>query len=126
MQNHIPAQPQRPKGERPRHEHEVRIVDTKAGANVNLTKYEDRITNLVPDKVRDVGNQRQKFKKNNNRNSQRGNGPKKKFETEAEKLKRLALEKARKAQLSIMIPDEIEVSELATRQKKTKSDVVKK
>ena len=27
VQNHIPAQPQRPKGERPRHEHEVRIVD---------------------------------------------------------------------------------------------------
>ncbi len=119
-------QPKKPKGERPRHTNEVRIVDTKAGANVNLTKYEDRITNLVPDKVRDVGNQRQKFKKNNNRGPQRGSGPKRKFETEAEKLKRLALEKARKAQLSILIPDEIVVSELATRLKKTNADVVKK
>lgn len=119
-------QPKKPKGERPRHTNEVRIVDTKAGANVNLTKYEDRITNLVPDKVRDVGNQRQKFKKNNNRAPQRGNGPKRKVETEADKLKRLALEKARRAQLSILIPDEIVVSELATRLKKTNADVVKK
>ena len=52
--------------------------------------------------------------------------PYQKRETEAEKLKRLELEKARRAPLHITIPDEIVVSELATRLKKTNADVVKK
>ncbi|MBQ8395554.1 MAG: translation initiation factor IF-2, partial [Oscillospiraceae bacterium] len=49
-----------------------------------------------------------------------------KRETEAEKLKRLELERARKQQLKVMIPDEIVVSELASRLKVTATEVIKK
>ena len=49
-----------------------------------------------------------------------------KKETEAEKLQRLALERARKQQLKVMIPDEITVSELASRLKATVTEVIKK
>ena len=49
-----------------------------------------------------------------------------KKETEAEKLRRLELERARKQQLKVLIPDEIVVSELASRLKVTVTDVIKK
>ncbi|MBR3921106.1 MAG: translation initiation factor IF-2, partial [Oscillospiraceae bacterium] len=49
-----------------------------------------------------------------------------KKETEAEKLRRLELERARKQQLKVLIPDEIVVSELASRLKVTATDVIKK
>ena len=65
---------------------------------------------------------KQKF---NNRNKK--NQPfQRRRETEAEKLQRIQLEKARKAQLKVMIPDEITVSELATRLKKSAAEVIKK
>ena len=44
-------------------------------------------------------------------------GSKNTRETEAQKLKRLELERARKQQLKVQIPDEIVVSELASRLK---------
>ncbi|MDE7136963.1 MAG: translation initiation factor IF-2, partial [Ruminococcus sp.] len=47
-------------------------------------------------------------------------------ETEAEKLKRLELERARKQQLKVLIPDNITVSELAARLKVTATEVIKK
>ncbi|MCL1866607.1 MAG: translation initiation factor IF-2, partial [Oscillospiraceae bacterium] len=47
-------------------------------------------------------------------------------ETEAQKLMRLELEKARNKQLEILIPDEIVISELASRLKVTASAVIKK
>ncbi|MBC8536641.1 translation initiation factor IF-2 [Feifania hominis] len=118
-----PAQPQRPQQPRVQTRREgSQIVDTR-GSNVDLSRYDERIDALVPDRVKNVGPGKQKFKKNNNR---RPAGVRPKVETEAEKLKRLELEKARKATLKITIPDEIVVSELATRLKKTNADVVKK
>ena len=64
--------------------------------------------------------------KNKNNNRQQNNFGKKKVETEAQRLERLQLEKARHAQLKVQIPDEITVGELATRLKATASDVIKK
>ena len=49
-----------------------------------------------------------------------------KRETEAEKLRRLELERARKQQLKVSIPDEIVISELAQRLKVTASEVIKR
>nr|MCR5168823.1 translation initiation factor IF-2 [Oscillospiraceae bacterium] len=49
-----------------------------------------------------------------------------KKETETEKLRRLELERARKQQLKVSIPDEIVVSELAVRLKVTASEVIKR
>ncbi len=99
----------------------VRIVDTRT-SNVDMSKYDDRIDSLIPQNVKDYRARKQKIggkKKQNGKFAP-------KVETEAEKLQRLALEKARKAQLKITIPDEIVVSELASRMKKTSSEVVKK
>jgi len=99
----------------------VRIVDTRT-SNVDMSKYDDRIDSLIPQNVKDYRARKQKIggkKKQNGKFTP-------KVETEAEKLQRLALEKARKAQLKITIPDEIVVSELASRMKKTSSEVVKK
>ena len=102
-------------------------VDTRT-SDTNLDKYNERYTELASTKP--VENRRkptpagnkQKF---NNRNKK--NQPfQRRRETEAEKLQRIQLEKARKAQLKVMIPDEITVSELATRLKKSAAEVIKK
>ncbi len=77
---------------------------------------------MAPERSRNAQGGKQRFKKNPNQRPTQYQ----KRETEAEKLKRLELEKARKAPLNITIPDEIVVSELATRLKKTNADVVKK
>ena len=56
-----------------------------------------------------------KKEKFNNRNNRRGQQFGRRRETEAERLQRIQLEKARNAPLKISIPDEITVGELATR-----------
>ncbi|MEG2083768.1 MAG: translation initiation factor IF-2, partial [Oscillospiraceae bacterium] len=69
------------------------------------------------------GAKKQKF---NQRSQQRGKPQYQKRETEAQKLQRLQLEKARRAQLKVSITDEISVGELASRLKVTAPVVVKK
>ena len=123
----IPPRPQKqdkPKGERPiRGAQTVRVVDTKSGlVGVNLARYDERIDSLVPERQKELSRQKQKV------------GKKQGFrkpvlsrkDSEAEKMKRIAFEKARNAQLKITIPDEITVGELATRLKKTAAEVIKK
>ena len=114
-----PAQPQKPQQTTRREG--VRVVDTRAGS-VDLSKFDERFDQLTPDKARNMGGGKHKVGKRPNQRPT----PYQKRETEAEKLKRLELEKARRAPLHITIPDEIVVSELATRLKKTNADVVKK
>ena len=67
-----------------------------------------------------------KKEKFNNRNNRRGQQFGRRRETEAERLQRIQLEKARNAQLKISIPDEITVGELASRLKQTAAKVVAK
>ena len=67
-----------------------------------------------------------KKEKFNNRNNRRGQQFGRRRETEAERLQRIQLEKARNAQLKISIPDEITVGELATRLKQNVAKVVAK
>ena len=67
-----------------------------------------------------------KKEKFNNRNNRRGQQFGRRRETEAERLQRIQLEKARNAQLKISIPDEITVGELATRLKQNAAKVVAK
>ena len=114
-----PAQPQKPQQTTRREG--VRVVDTRAGS-VDLSKFDERFDQLTPDKARNMGGGKHKVGKRPNQRPT----PYQKRETEAEKLKRLELEKARRAPLHITLPDEIVVSELATRLKKTNADVVKK
>lgn len=105
-----------------------RVVDTRT-SNVDIEKYNEKYENIaqtsktLPDRRNNPQVKKQKF---NQRSQQRNKPPFAKRETEAEKLQRIQLEKARKAQLKVSIPDEISVGELASRLKVTAPIVVKK
>ena len=101
-----------------------RTVDTR-GSYVNLDKYNERYEQIAPaNKHKDNYTRKQKI---NQKSAQRNkNKFSSKKETESEKLRRLELERARKQQLKVLIPDEITVGELAARLKATATDVIKK
>ena len=110
-----------------RGEQVTKHVDTR-GSYVNLDKYNEKYETIAST---ESGNRRQNDaytkKQKISQKSQKGKQQfSKKKETEAQKLKRLELEKARKKQLEIQVPDEIIVSELASRLKVTAADVIKK
>ncbi len=108
-----------------------RVVDTRA-SEVDLSKYNEKYDVLATQNGADSNNRRrnqgniqgnkQKFTNRQNKNRQQYQ----KRETEAQRLQRLQLEKARHAQLKIMIPDEISVGELASRLKAQATVVIKK
>ncbi len=99
-------------------------VDTR-GSYVELDKYNERYETIAPAGRMNNDNFRNK-QKINQKSQQKGKQYGKQRETEAQKLKRLELERARKQQLKVQIPDEIVVGELATRLKVTASEVIKK
>ncbi|MCD7740767.1 MAG: translation initiation factor IF-2 [Ruminococcus sp.] len=105
-----------------------RTVDTR-GSYVELDKYNEKYDNMAISKQgggkkRDNYTKKQKITQKSQQHKKQQFSHKR--ETEAEKLKRLELERARKQQLKVMIPDEIVVSELASRLKVTATEVVKK
>ncbi|MGI5854855.1 MAG: translation initiation factor IF-2 [Candidatus Merdivicinus sp.] len=106
-------------------ERTVRHVDTRTG-DVNLDKYNERYETIAPQTPGGRDNQQRKQKIKQKSQTKKKDRFSAKRETEAEKLQRLALERARKQQLKVLIPDEITVSELASRLKVTVSDVIKK
>lgn len=102
-----------------------RVVDTR-GSYVNIDKYNDRYDNLADSGRKNNENYQKKQKLVQKSKQQKKQQLSTKRETEAEKLRRLELERARKQQLRITIPDEITVSELASRLKVTATEVIKK
>ena len=106
----------------------TKVVDTRT-VDVNLDRFNEKFDELASTK--NVENRRKpqpagnKQKFSNNRNK-KGQNFQKRRETEAERLQRIQLEKARKAQLKVQIPEEITVGELATRLKQTAANVIKK
>ncbi|GHV48888.1 hypothetical protein FACS189499_09250 [Clostridia bacterium] len=112
-----------------RGEQVTKRVDTR-GSYVELEKYNERYEKIAP---QDANNNRRKpdtfgnKQKFGQRQPQKGKPvyARQQRETDAQKLKRLELERARKLQLKVMIPDEIVVSELASRLKATVADVIK-
>ncbi len=101
-----------------------RTVDTR-GSYVDLDKYNERYDNMANSNKHNE-NYSSKKQKINQKSQQRTRQQFSKKESEAEKLKRLELERARKQQLKVMIPESITVGELATRLKATATDVIKK
>ena len=102
-------------------------VDTRT-VDVNVDKFSARYDDLADS--RNMPSKRKKQpvatkQKFQNRNKGR-NQYQRRRETEAERLQRIQLEKARNAQLKIQIPDEITVSELASRLKQNVAKVVAK
>ncbi len=102
-----------------------RTVDTR-GSYVDLDKYNERYEQIAPTNKHKNDNYSVKKQKINQKSAQRARQQYSKKETETEKLKRLELERARKQQLKVMIPDVITVSELAVRLKVTATEVIKK
>ena len=103
-----------------------KIVDTRKGGDVNLAKYDERLEDLGGE--RGARMERKSGKEKIRSNSQRRGGmtfSNKRRQDEAEKMRRLQLEIAKKAPVKVMIPDEISVGELASRMKKTGAEVVK-
>ena len=103
-------------------------VDTRT-VDVNVDKFNARYDDLADSRNMPSKRKNQptgKKEKFNNRNNRRGQQFGRRRETEAERLQRIQLEKARNAQLKISIPDEITVGELATRLKQNVAKVVAK
>ena len=112
-----PAQPERRR--------ERRVVDTSA-VQVNANRFAD-VDNLVSERVQNYQGGKQKFGKKGQQQNKKDNkfrGNKARNE-EQEKLRRLQMEVARKAPVTVKIPDEITVGELASRMKKTAGEVIK-
>ena len=107
----------------------TRVVDTR-GTTVDLSKYDERLDNFVPDSVRDVRGGNQKLKKNvggNRAPVQKDIGGNRM--TGANKNKggtKAPAAPVKKQQLHIQVPDEITVGELASRLQAKAGDVVKK
>ncbi len=122
--NTPPVMQQKQKGEAvQRGEQVTKTVDTR-GSYVELDKYNERYESIAP--AGRMNNDNFRSKQKINQKSQQKGKPFGKRETEAQKLKRLELERARKQQLKVQIPDEITVGELATRLKVNVNEVMKK
>ena len=112
----------------PRQVAEKRVVDTRGGAAVNIEKYNEKFEDMAGAKVNNNnmrrGNKEKITSKSKQRQNQQSPSAKRRQE-ERDKMNRLQLEIARKQQLKVEIPDEISVGDLASRMKKTASEVIK-
>ncbi len=122
-----PAPKAEQKGETPSHQRKRKVIDTRA-TNVDVERYNSKYDDLASGTSksrstdRDHTTKKQKFSNRTQKQKGRRQG---KRETEAERLKRIALERKQKP-ITVQIPDEITVNELALRLKATVAEVVKK
>ena len=118
-----PAKPEKPK--EPERKRERRVVDTKA-VTVNADRFDDRVDSLVSERVQNYSGGKQKIgSKNRKKDNKRGQTGNKRRNEEQEKMRRLQLEIIKKTPLTVKIPDEITVGELASRMKKTATELIK-
>ncbi len=103
---------------------EKKLVDTRKAGNVNLARYDEHLENLAPERANKMQSGKQKIQSRNNHRKGANFGNKRRQE-EQEKMRKLQLEIAKKTPLTVKIPDEIGVGELASRMKKTGAEVVK-
>ena len=116
-----------PKQAEPERKRERRVVDTSA-VQVNSDRFGD-VDNLISERAQNFQGGKQRIgggKGAKQQKQQQGNkkGSKSRNE-EQEKMRRLQMEVARKAPVTVKIPDEITVGELASRMKKTAAEVIK-
>ena len=108
----------------PERKRERRVIDTSA-VTVNADRYDDRVDSLVSDRVQNYSSGKQKIGNKNKKQQQAKRFGTKSRSEEQEKMRRLQMEVARKAPLTVKIPEEITVGELASRMKKTAGEVIK-
>ncbi len=124
-----PAQPQpKPKTEKPAQPKQVvekRVVDTRGSAGANLSKYDERFDKIAGSSGKDFHRGGKEKIQNKNKQRQQQVASAKRRQEERDKMQRLQFEVAKKQQLKVSIPDEINVGELASRMKKTAVEVIK-
>ncbi|MCL2046368.1 MAG: translation initiation factor IF-2 [Oscillospiraceae bacterium] len=109
----------------PRQAPQKRVIDT-SGATINIDKYDERLDSLVPERAENMSRGKERITRRNQQQRQQtmASGAKQRQE-ERDRMNRLQLEVAKKAPLTVKIPEEIGVGELATRMKKTGAEVVR-
>ena len=114
-----------PKPVQPERKRERRVVDTSA-VQVNSDRFDDRVDTLVSERIQNISGGKQKIgsKAKNNKKSGKFQSSKARSE-EQEKMRRLRMEVIKKTPLTVKIPEEIVVAELASRMKKTAAEVIK-
>ena len=113
----------RPQNQPINHNPVRRTVDTRT-PQVQLEKYNERFEQLAPERAKkDSMVKKQKLTQRSQQ--YRGKPKHARRETEAERLKRIQLERQKKS-LTITVPDMITVGELALRLKATSAEVIKK
>ena len=108
----------------------TKVVDTRKATNVNLDKYDEKLQDMADRSGagggrRDREQSKEKFRNSGNKKRGQMSFSNKRRQEEAEKMRRLQLEIAKKTPLTVKIPPEISVGELASRMKKTGAEVVK-
>ena len=97
-------------------------VDTRT-SNVNIDKYNEKYENIAPaNTMRDNFYKKQKIKQKS-QDYRRPQGSKR--ETEADKLRRMQLERIKKTPITVTVGEETTEGELAAALKKTAADVIK-
>ena len=102
----------------------VRVVDMRS-TNVDLDKYNERYENIAPGNMmspKGGDSTKQKFTGRN----QKKNNFKSKKDKEAEKMRKLEMERERRQKLSITLPEEITVGELALKLKIQAAEIIKR
>ncbi len=124
------AEPKPQKPAEPERKRERRVVDTSA-VQVNAARFDDRVDDLISDRDQNyqggkqrIGGKKGQQQQLNKKDNKFSKGNKSKNE-EQERMRRLQMEVARKAPVTVKIPDEITVGELASRMKKTAGEVIK-
>ena len=123
-----PAPVKKDKPHTPRQVAEKRVVDTRGGAAVNIEKYNEKFEDMAGAKANNNNLRRGNKEKITSKSKQRPQAQlasAKRRQEERDKMNKLQLEIAKKQQLKVEIPDEIAVGELASRMKKTASEVIK-
>ncbi len=101
---------------------EIRHIDTRT-SNVNIDKYNEKYETIAPaNSMKDNYSRKQKIKQKS-QDYRRPQGAKR--ETEADKMRRLQLERIKKTPITVTVGDEITVGELAAAMKKTAAEVIK-
>ena len=107
--------------EAPKQRGATRVVDMRAGT-VDLSKYDERLDTFVPDSIGDVRGGNQKLKKQNAAGGRMQGGANGKNKFKGKK----SAQPVTKAPTSVTLPEEIMVSELASRLKVTSAEIVKR
>ena len=119
------APPKKVKGESviPNRGPAERVKVNTRSSNVDLDKYNEKYENIAPaSSMKDNFQRKQKIKQKS-QDYRRPQGAKR--ETEADKLRRLQLEKIKKTPITVTVGEEITVADLAAKMKKTAAEVIK-